>query len=65
MLFVIVMMSYIMPLVKLTLTVKFSLLFGYSPDLAPSDFHLSRSIQYTFEGTHCPSVEKVEKFVDG
>lgn len=50
--------------VKVTLTVKFSLLFVYSPDLVPSDFHLSRSIQYTFEGTHCPSVEKVEKFVD-
>lgn len=65
MLFVIVMASYIMPLVKVTLTAKFSLLFVYSPDLAPSDFHLSRSIQYTFEGTHCPSVEKVNEFVDG
>lgn len=65
MLFVIVMASYTMPLVKVTLTVKFSLLFVYSAHLAPSDFHLSRSIQYTFEATHCPSVEEVKKFVDG
>lgn len=34
---------------------------AYSPDLAPSDYHLFRSLQHHVADSHFTSVEEVEK----
>lgn len=37
---------------------------AYSPDIAPSDYHLFRSIQHGLADTHFRKVEEVQKWVD-
>ncbi|KMQ92519.1 transposase [Lasius niger] len=37
---------------------------AYSPDLAPSDYHLFQSMQHAFTDTHFSSYEEVQKWVD-
>jgi hypothetical protein len=37
---------------------------AYSPDLAPSDYHLFRSLQHYLPDTHFKTVEKVRKSID-
>lgn len=35
----------------------------YSPDLAPSDYHLFRSMQHSLAGTHFKEVKEIQNFV--
>ena len=37
---------------------------AYSPDLAPSDFHLFRSMQHTLEDTHFANLDELQKWID-
>lgn len=37
---------------------------AYSPDLAPSDYHLFRSMQHGLEDTHFRNIEEVQKWID-
>jgi len=37
---------------------------AYSPDIAPSDFHLFRSMQHALKDTHFHNFEDVRKFVE-
>jgi len=37
---------------------------AYSPDLAPSDYHLFRLMQHALTDTHFSSYEKIKKWVD-
>jgi len=37
---------------------------AYSPDLAPLDYHLFRSMQYTLMDIHFSNYEEVQKWVD-
>lgn len=37
---------------------------AYSPDLAPSDYHLFRSMQHALTDTHFSSYNEVQKWVD-
>lgn len=38
---------------------------AYSPDLAPSDYHLFRSMQHALTDTHFSNYKEVQKWVDG
>ena len=38
--------------------------FSYSPDLAPSDFHLFRSMQHALEDTHFANLDELQKWID-
>jgi hypothetical protein len=37
---------------------------AYSPDLAPSDYHLFQSLQHHLADTHFKTVEEVRKSID-
>lgn len=37
---------------------------AYSPDIAPSDFHLFRGMQNALQGVHLSSIEEMRKWVD-
>ena len=37
---------------------------AYSPDIAPSDYHLFRSMQHSLSDTRFGNVEEVQKFID-